>query len=108
MAPLFRLSGAAAGLRRVLRTRGGSRYPDGWFGRGTQEGPNGHLFGETPLPPGVSRKWEDWELPYYASFVAATVMLTVGLSAKPDTTLTTWARQEALRRMSAAEGEDSE
>ncbi len=31
--------------------------------------------------------------------VAATVMLTVGLSAKPDTNIGSWARKEALKEL---------
>ena len=42
--------------RRVLRR--------GRAGRGPRQR---RLFNETPPPPGQSRKWEDWEAPWYAT-----------------------------------------
>lgn len=103
--------GLAAGgvLRRVAhvqRVRGGGGGHGGggsWWAQGTQEGPNGVLFNETPLAPGQKRKWEDWELPYYATGILTTVMLTVGLLAKPDTRIETWAHKQALERLAAEE-----
>ena len=32
----------------------------GFWGPGHNE-PTGYIFGETPPPPGQSRKWESWE-----------------------------------------------
>ncbi|KAK9917069.1 hypothetical protein WJX75_000556 [Coccomyxa subellipsoidea] len=61
--------------------------------------PGGYLFNETPPPPGQKRHLESWELPWYFTLVAATVMLTVGLSAKPDTNITSWARKEAAKEL---------
>uniref|UniRef100_A0A061RH07 Uncharacterized protein n=1 Tax=Tetraselmis sp. GSL018 TaxID=582737 RepID=A0A061RH07_9CHLO len=49
---------------RSVPSRGGGP-PGGFFGEGTKSGPNGYLFGETPPPPGQSRKWESWEAPLY-------------------------------------------
>eukprot|EP00898_Chlorokybus_atmophyticus_P008585 jgi/Chlat1/8728/Chrsp9S08557 len=105
MASLFGRA-ARAGARASQRLRGGAGPPGGWWGPGTQSGRNGNLFGETPLPPGVARKWEDWELPWYLTMGTATVMLAVGLNSQPDTTITTWARKEALARL-AAEGDSA-
>ena len=54
---------AASGLTRAprgARAMGGG-HPGGYFGEGTQTGRNGYLFGESPVPPGQSRKWESWE-----------------------------------------------
>lgn len=54
---------ASSQLPRVpaaTRSMGGG-LPGGYFGEGTQTGRNGYLFGEAPLPPGQSRKWESWE-----------------------------------------------
>ena len=82
--------------RRSLRLRS-EGPPGGWWSPGTHE-PTGHLFGETP---GVKRVWEDWEMPWYFTLVAATVMLGVGLSAKPDTSLVNWAHKEAAKRLEA-------
>jgi len=69
---------------------------------------NGFLFGEIPPPPGQSRKWEDWEGLWYGGMVVAGVFLAGGLYFKPDSTVQTWARWEALRRKRAMEeaGED--
>lgn len=54
---------AASGLTRAPRgTRAmGGGHPGGYFGEGTQTGRNGYLFGESPVPPGQTRKWESWE-----------------------------------------------
>ena len=41
-----------------------SASKESWLGPGKKE-PEGLLFGETPPPPGQSRKWESWELPWY-------------------------------------------
>jgi hypothetical protein len=93
-------------VRRVMqmqRVRGGHGGGGSWFAPGTQEGPNGVLFGETPPPPGQKRKWEDWEAPYYITGVLTTLMLTVGLTAKPDTRIETWAHKQALERLAAEE-----
>lgn len=64
-------SRGAAGLRGLLArgrsaalpSRGGGP-PGGFFGEGTKERSHGLLFGETPPPPGQSRKWESWEAPW--------------------------------------------
>ena len=53
---------------------------------------NGRLFNETPPPPGQSRKWEDWEAPWYLAMGSAAVILFFGLSAKPETSATAWAK----------------
>jgi len=95
-------------VRRALqsrRGRGGHGGGGSWFGPGTQERGNGVLFNETPPPPGQKRKWEDWELPYYTTGILTVVLLSVGLSAKPDTRIDTWARKQALERLAAEEEE---
>ncbi|KAL3534224.1 hypothetical protein ACH5RR_002685 [Cinchona calisaya] len=95
----------AAGMLRVrlspaLRTRGGDAHGlSRWATPGHQERPNGYLFNRTPPPPGQSRKWEDWELPCYITSFLTIVILGVGLNAKPDLTLETWAHQKALERL---------
>ncbi|KAL9675514.1 hypothetical protein QQ045_003716 [Rhodiola kirilowii] len=100
------ISTAATTLRRrltaTLRTRGGDHSgPSRWATDGHQERPNGYLFNRTPPPPGESRKWEDWELPCYLTSFLAIVILGVGLNAKPDLTIETWAHQKALERLEA-------
>ena len=98
-------SGAAAGMLRsrltsTLRQRSGDG-PSRWTTPGHQESPNGYFLNRTPLPLGQSRKWEDWELPCYVTSFLTIVILGVGLNAKPDLTLETWAHQKALERMEA-------
>mmetsp|Transcript_32724 Transcript_32724/g.82448 ORF Transcript_32724/g.82448 Transcript_32724/m.82448 type:complete len:106 (+) Transcript_32724:201-518(+) len=87
----------ARGRSAVLPRRGGGP-PGGFFGEGTKEKSHGLLFGETPPPPGQSRKWESWEAPWYATGILTLVILGVGLPARPDSRLETWAHEEALRR----------
>ena len=50
------------GRVRNVRVRG-EGPKGGFFGEGHHE-PGGYLFGETPPPPGQSRKWESWEGPW--------------------------------------------
>jgi hypothetical protein len=40
----------------------------------------------------------------YFTFAAAAVILTVGLSAKPDTSIVSWARDTAQQRLKDKEG----
>eukprot|EP00656_Telonema_subtile_P022175 TRINITY_DN2325_c0_g1_i4.p1 TRINITY_DN2325_c0_g1~~TRINITY_DN2325_c0_g1_i4.p1 ORF type:complete len:105 (-),score=19.83 TRINITY_DN2325_c0_g1_i4:137-451(-) len=54
----------------------------------------GELFGEAPGP----RKWASWELPYYTAMSGGALLLVLGLNAKPDTDIRTWARKEAQIR----------
>ncbi|KAL7585310.1 uncharacterized protein LOC111878649 [Lactuca sativa] len=96
---------AAAGMLRsrltsTIRQRGGDG-PSRWITPGHQERPNGYFLNRTPLPPGQSRKWEDWELPCYVTSFLTIVILGVGLNAKPDLTLETWAHQKAVERLEA-------
>ncbi|KAF7129477.1 hypothetical protein RHSIM_Rhsim10G0114900 [Rhododendron simsii] len=57
---------------------------------GHQDCPNGYLFNRSP-PPGQARKWG--ELPYYLTSFLTIVILGVGLNAKSDLTIETWAHQ---------------
>ncbi|KAI5318528.1 hypothetical protein PRUPE_7G069800 [Prunus persica] len=87
-------------LIQTLRTRGGSATgPSRWTSPGHEEQPKGYLFNRTPLSPGQTRKWEDWELPCYVTSFLTIVILGVGLNAKPDLTIETWAHQKALERL---------
>ncbi|KAK9289421.1 hypothetical protein L1049_007576 [Liquidambar formosana] len=94
-------------LTTALRTRGGGGHdgPSRWTSPGHQERPNGYLFNRPPPPPGQSRKWEDWELPCYVTSFLTIVILGVGLNAKPDLTIETWAHQKALERLEAQKSE---
>ncbi|CAA7407223.1 unnamed protein product [Spirodela intermedia] len=98
-----KLAASAAGMLRTrisssLRTRGGGELKR-FTTPGTQERPNGYLFNRPPPPPGESRQWEDWELPCYITSFLTIVILGVGLNAKPDFTLETWAHEKALERL---------
>ncbi|TKY53295.1 NADH:ubiquinone oxidoreductase, ESSS subunit [Spatholobus suberectus] len=104
MPPQTPLSSASAALRRrllqSLRTRGGADSgASRWTSPGHEERPKGYLLNRTPLPPGQSRKWEDWELPCYITSFLTIVILGVGLNAKPDLTIETWAHEKALERL---------
>ncbi|XP_058210091.1 uncharacterized protein LOC131322693 [Rhododendron vialii] len=88
-----------------LRLRGGSGDgPSRWATPGHQDRPNGYLFNR---PPGQARKWEDWELPCYVTSFLTIVILGVGLNAKPDLTIETWAHQKALQRLQAQQLADN-
>jgi len=89
------------GAQRASVRSYGAGPPGGYFAEGTQTGRNGYLFGETPPPAGKSRVWEDWEAPWYATLALATGILCFGLSAKPETRMTSWAKEEAQRRLDA-------
>ncbi|KAJ1616723.1 ESSS subunit of NADH:ubiquinone oxidoreductase-domain-containing protein [Pavlovales sp. CCMP2436] len=67
------------------------------------EDKNGFLFGEVPPPPGQSRKWEDWEFPWYFGMGGCLLYAAIGLAYKPDCKIQTWARGEAIRRKNALE-----
>lgn len=56
-----------------------------------------------PPPEGVARVKQSWETPYVVTMVTAFLMVSVGLTFKPDTTISTWAKTEALRRKKAGE-----
>ncbi|EYU20723.1 hypothetical protein ABFS82_11G006600 [Erythranthe guttata] len=104
MASLKSLSTAASSLRSrlspSLRTRGGGGGgPSRWATAGHEDQPKGFAFSRPPPPIGESRNWEDWELPCYITSFLTVVMLGVGLSAKPDLTIETWAHQKALERL---------
>ncbi|KAJ6316694.1 hypothetical protein OIU78_019889 [Salix suchowensis] len=73
--------------------------PSRWTSPGHEERPKGHFLNRTPPPPGQSRQWEDWELPCYITSFLTIVILGVGLNAKPDLTIETWAHQKALERL---------
>jgi hypothetical protein len=57
---------AVKGVQRQQTRKMGAGPPGGYWSEGTQaEGHvNGVLFNETPPPPGMKRKWEDWEAPW--------------------------------------------
>ena len=46
---------------------------------------------------------QSWETPYVVTMVTAAVMVTIGLTFKPETGISAWAKEEALRRKAAGE-----
>ncbi|CAO2169594.1 unnamed protein product [Urochloa humidicola] len=92
-----------ARLRSAARVRGGGEGAGRWTTPGHEERPKGYLFSRPPPPPGESRKWEDWELPCYITSFLTVVILGVGLNAKPDLTIETWAHEKALERLQQQE-----
>ena len=54
---------------RLFKPRAGGHGGGSFWSEGTQEKVPGNLFSESPTPPGQSRKWESWELPWYAASV---------------------------------------
>ncbi|KAL8462733.1 hypothetical protein ACS0TY_033669 [Phlomoides rotata] len=104
MPPFKQFATAASSLRGCyspsLRTHGGGGHgPSRLTSSGHEDRPKGFVFSRTPPPQGVSPKWEDWELPCYITSFLTFVILGVGLSAKPDLTIETWAHQKALERL---------
>uniref|UniRef100_A0A7S2WJX2 NADH dehydrogenase [ubiquinone] 1 beta subcomplex subunit 11, mitochondrial n=1 Tax=Eucampia antarctica TaxID=49252 RepID=A0A7S2WJX2_9STRA len=48
---------------------------------------------------GHSKEAEGWETTLYATYVGATILITMALGFAPDTTITTWASEEAQARL---------
>ncbi|RKF80203.1 hypothetical protein GcC1_039033 [Golovinomyces cichoracearum] len=58
--------------------------------------PSGWLFG---VKPGERRKKEDWEDIWVYGFFGSLAFGVVGYAFKPDTSIQTWALEEARRRL---------
>uniref|UniRef100_A0A7S2CWN0 NADH dehydrogenase [ubiquinone] 1 beta subcomplex subunit 11, mitochondrial n=1 Tax=Octactis speculum TaxID=3111310 RepID=A0A7S2CWN0_9STRA len=65
------------------------------FAGGHGGGGEAYLFG---IKPGTYRS-EGWETPVLTAYAVSTLIMTVGLANRPDTTVKTWAREEAAVRM---------
>ncbi|WVQ82287.1 hypothetical protein IAT38_004415 [Cryptococcus sp. DSM 104549] len=63
--------------------------------------PSGYLFGERPPKKGEKRKWQPWEPVFYFGFFGAMAFGIVTQIYRPDTTIQTWAMNEAKARMEA-------
>ncbi|KAK0198387.1 uncharacterized protein ARMOST_09026 [Armillaria ostoyae] len=63
--------------------------------------PSGFLFGEKPPAPGQKRVKEDWENIWYIGMFGTMAFASVMLYYKPDTSIQTWALEEAKQRMEA-------
>ncbi|KAI4387147.1 hypothetical protein MLD38_004997 [Melastoma candidum] len=106
MASTKPLAAISAAIRR--RYMSSSSGVSRWTSPGHEERPKGYLFNRTPPHPGESRKWEDWELPCYITSFLTIVILGVGLNAKPDLTIETWAHQKALERLEIEQGQTAD
>ncbi|KAH6900723.1 ESSS subunit of NADH:ubiquinone oxidoreductase-domain-containing protein [Thelonectria olida] len=69
----------------------------GGHGESQFEPPSGWLWG---VKPGEKAEPEGWEWPTYI-FIGSLVATGVALAFKPDTTVSTWALEEARRRLEA-------
>ncbi|KAK9815779.1 hypothetical protein WJX72_009326 [[Myrmecia] bisecta] len=92
------------GALRNFKPRGGDAHAKGGFwSEGTQEKAPGYIFNETPPPPGQARKWEAWEAPWYATFLAAGLLLAIGLPSRPESSMVHFAHKKAKQEL-AEEG----
>ncbi|RSH82214.1 hypothetical protein EHS25_005924 [Saitozyma podzolica] len=62
--------------------------------------PSGYLFGERPVK-GQKRQRESWELIYYTGMFGGMALAALLIAYKPDTSIQTWALEEAKQRMEA-------
>lgn len=66
-------------------------------GHGSQyDPPSGWLFG---VKPGEKYKPEGWEKPFFWGFCGSLIVFVCVLPFKPDTSIQTWALEEARRRL---------
>ncbi|OAA62626.1 NADH:ubiquinone oxidoreductase subunit [Niveomyces insectorum RCEF 264] len=68
-------------------------------GHGSQyDPPSGWLFG---VKPGEKYKDEGWEKPFFWGFCGSLILFACIVPFKPDTSIQTWALEEARRRLEA-------
>ena len=58
---------------------------------------------ETEAKLFADSQWEGWEPVVYTTYIASAVVLVVGLSYKPQTSILQWAREEAAARLKIEE-----
>ncbi|ORY34111.1 Ndufb11, NADH dehydrogenase 1 beta subcomplex subunit [Naematelia encephala] len=63
--------------------------------------PSGYLFAEKPPAKGQKRRKESWESIYYIGLFGTVAFGFVGYMYKPDSSIQSWALEEAKRRMEA-------
>ncbi|KAF1919841.1 ESSS subunit of NADH:ubiquinone oxidoreductase [Ampelomyces quisqualis] len=92
-----RLTARPSTIRPVTRAFSQSQVVKG--GHGTSyDPPTGWLFG---VKPGEKYEKEGWEGPMYWGFCGSMVFAIVAYAFKPDTSIQTWALEEARRRLEA-------
>ncbi|KKA30035.1 hypothetical protein TD95_001535 [Thielaviopsis punctulata] len=79
-----------------LRTFTSSALRRGGHGENDFDPPTGWLWG---VKPGEKPEKEGWEGPVYYVFLPSFVLFAIALAFKPDTSLDTWALEEARRRL---------
>ncbi|KEY69148.1 hypothetical protein S7711_04931 [Stachybotrys chartarum IBT 7711] len=83
---------ASRSLSVTARRHGGGHGNESQF-----DAPGGWLWG---IKPGEKPESEGWEWPMYI-FFGSLIATGVALAYKPDTTVSTWALEEARRRLEA-------
>ncbi|KAL8392885.1 hypothetical protein RB595_002903 [Gaeumannomyces hyphopodioides] len=108
--PSIALRAATRALRQQSRTSGAAAAPQraaALFStsvrRGASHGPEydpptGWLFG---VKPGEKYQKEGWENIMWIGFFGSLAVFTVAMAYKPDTSIQTWALEEARRRLEA-------
>ncbi|KAK3342435.1 NADH:ubiquinone oxidoreductase 11.6kD subunit [Neurospora tetraspora] len=92
-APILRAGALVASRRafsttRAVRSGGAPHY----------DPPSGWLFG---VRPGEKYEREGWEIPFFYGFCGSFAVATIAYAFKPDTSIQTWALEEARRRLEA-------
>ncbi|KAA8644614.1 hypothetical protein EYZ11_007993 [Aspergillus tanneri] len=89
---LFRQSQNVQGFSTRSSLRGGTGHGDHY------DPPTGWLFG---IKPGQKYVKEGWETMWYYGFIGSLLAAGVAYVFKPDTSIQTWALEEARRRLEA-------
>ncbi|KAF2722765.1 hypothetical protein K431DRAFT_283584 [Polychaeton citri CBS 116435] len=93
---------AAARSQQQLQQRSFSSTPTKQSGGGGHEDmydpPGGWLFG---VKPGETKEKEGWENVFFYGFFGSLAFGVIGYCYKPDTSIQTWALEEARRRLEA-------
>ncbi|ODQ54966.1 hypothetical protein SAICODRAFT_33623 [Saitoella complicata NRRL Y-17804] len=79
--------------------RRGQQVRNGSGGQLPFNEPSGNLFGEPRLKPGEKREKEDWENIWVYGYGGCFVIGGILYYNRPDTTIQTWAMEEAKKRM---------
>ncbi|KZF26325.1 hypothetical protein L228DRAFT_272265 [Xylona heveae TC161] len=90
--PLIGLQAHRAALHSSSITRSASAHEDHY------DPPSGWLWG---VPPSERGKKEGWETIWFYGFFGSLALAAVAYAFKPDTSIQTWALEEARRRLEA-------
>eukprot|EP00942_MAST-04A_sp_MAST-4A-sp1_P013536 g13536.t1 len=84
-------------VRNKFSSQGGSRRNMGGGAMPHSE-PGGNLFNRAP---GADQTWASWEYGYWSTAFAGLVFGIFGLAVRPDTSIKSWAMEEAKARNGA-------